>query len=61
VLVDSVENGAAIARSEGDAPEIDGVVHIAEAGKLKSGDWADVDITSADAYDLHGRLAAPKT
>jgi ribosomal protein S12 methylthiotransferase len=56
VLVDSVENGIAIARSEGDAPEIDGAVHIENAGKLKAGDWAQVDITSADAYDLRARL-----
>jgi ribosomal protein S12 methylthiotransferase len=58
VLVDSVADGRAIARSEGDAPEIDGVVHIENAGKLKSGDWADVDIVSADDYDLHARLTA---
>jgi hypothetical protein len=38
VLVDSVANGSAIARSEGDAPQIDGVVHIESAGKLKDGD-----------------------
>jgi ribosomal protein S12 methylthiotransferase len=57
VLVDSVDGGKAIARSEGDAPEIDGVVHIENAGKLKTGDWADVEIVSADDYDLHGQLA----
>jgi ribosomal protein S12 methylthiotransferase len=56
VLVDSVDDGEAIARSEGDAPEIDGVVHIANPGKLKAGDWAQVDITAADAYDLHAKL-----
>jgi ribosomal protein S12 methylthiotransferase len=56
VLVDSVENGVAIARTEGDAPEIDGVVHVENAGKLKAGDWAQVDVTSADSYDLRARL-----
>jgi hypothetical protein len=25
---------------------------------LKPGDWADVEITSADEYDLHARLVA---
>ncbi len=60
MLVDSVADGKAIARSEGDAPEIDGVVHIENAGKLKSGDRADVDIVSADDYDLHGLLVAQK-
>lgn len=57
VLVDAVEkNAVALARSEADAPEIDGIVHIAGAKHLKPGDWADVEILSADAYDLHGKL-----
>jgi ribosomal protein S12 methylthiotransferase len=56
VLVDSVEKNVAIARSEADAPEIDGVVRIGKAGKLRAGDWAEVEITSADAYDLTARL-----
>jgi ribosomal protein S12 methylthiotransferase len=56
VLVDSVEKNVAIARSEADAPEIDGVVRIAKAGKLHAGDWAEVEIVSADAYDLSARL-----
>jgi ribosomal protein S12 methylthiotransferase len=47
VLVDAVENDT--------APEIDGVVHIERAKGLKVGDWADVEILSADAYDLHAR------
>ncbi|HXR93810.1 MAG TPA: 30S ribosomal protein S12 methylthiotransferase RimO [Steroidobacteraceae bacterium] len=57
VLVDSVDKGTAIARSEADAPEIDGVVHIRNAKSLRPGDWADVEITSSDAYDLHARLS----
>ena len=57
VLVDSVDKGSAIARSEADAPEIDGVVHIRGAKSLRPGDWADVEITSSDAYDLHARLS----
>ena len=57
VLVDAVENGVAIARSEADAPEIDGVVRIKRGKSLKPGDWADVEIESADAYDLYARLA----
>jgi ribosomal protein S12 methylthiotransferase len=57
VLVDTVERGEAVARTEGDAPDIDGVVRISKAGSLESGDWADVQITAADAYDLTGKLA----
>ena len=48
----------AIARSEADAPEIDGVVRIAAAGGLRPGDWADVEITASDTYDLSARLDA---
>jgi len=33
VLVDAVDKNTAIARSEADAPEIDGVVRISKAGK----------------------------
>jgi len=57
VLVDAVEKNVAIARSEADAPEIDGVVRIQKGGKLLAGDWADVEITAADDYDLTARLS----
>jgi ribosomal protein S12 methylthiotransferase len=56
VLVDTASDGAAVARSEAEAPEIDGVVRIAEAGKLRVGEFADVEIVAASAYDLAGRL-----
>ncbi len=59
VLVDAVEDGVAIARSSADAPEIDGVVHVENARKLKPGQFADVDIINADAHDLFARLASP--
>jgi ribosomal protein S12 methylthiotransferase len=52
VLVDAVGDEGAIARSTADAPEIDGVVRILDADELEPGDWADVEITGADAYDL---------
>jgi ribosomal protein S12 methylthiotransferase len=58
VLVDSVGEDGAIARGEADAPEIDGVVRIAAAGGLRPGDWADVEVTSSDTYDLYARLDA---
>ncbi len=66
VLVDSVTDAEAIARSEADAPQIDGVVRISVAAKPRSGEknsarlqvgeWADVTIVAADSYDLTGRL-----
>jgi ribosomal protein S12 methylthiotransferase len=56
VLVDANDGDTVIARSAADAPEIDGVVRIAGARLLAAGDWADVKIVSADAYDLRARL-----
>jgi ribosomal protein S12 methylthiotransferase len=56
VLIDRVDGALAIARSTSDAPEIDGTVRIRGAGKLAVGDWAQVRITKAGAYDLEARL-----
>jgi ribosomal protein S12 methylthiotransferase len=55
VLVDSIEGRTAIARSRGDAPEIDGIVRIKGGQKLAVGEFARVQITGADAYDLEAR------
>jgi ribosomal protein S12 methylthiotransferase len=59
VLVDSIEDGSAMARSEADAPEIDGVVRIRGRGaaKLPVGEFAEVTVTAASEYDLEARLA----
>src|SRR6266436_1713205 len=56
VLVDAVQDDTATARSEADAPQIDGVVRIENAAKLRPGDWAEVRIVAADDYDLTGKL-----
>ena len=56
VLVDRIDGGVAVARSSSDAPEIDGVVHIRGANKLAVGQWAQVRITKAGAYDLEAKL-----
>jgi ribosomal protein S12 methylthiotransferase len=52
VLVDSIDGTTAVARSEGDAPDIDGVVRIAGGGRLTAGEFADVQIVASNAYDL---------
>lgn len=52
VLVDAIEGNTAIARSRGDAPEIDGIVRVSKGSHLVVGDFAKVRITGADAYDL---------
>jgi ribosomal protein S12 methylthiotransferase len=41
-------------RSKGDAPEIDGAVHVASRRPLRAGDIVSVKIEAADAYDLRG-------
>jgi len=56
VLIDRVEGDGGVARSASDAPEIDGSVRILAANGLKLGDFADVRITGASAYDLEARL-----
>jgi len=57
VLVDSIDGNAAIARSEGDAPEIDGVVKIVKGGKLPLGEFVDVEITGSSDHDLEAKIA----
>jgi ribosomal protein S12 methylthiotransferase len=41
-------------RSRGDAPEIDGMVHVASRRPLRAGEITTVKIERADAYDLYG-------
>lgn len=56
VLIDDITPEGIIARSAGDAPEIDGVVKIELEPDLEVevGDFIDVEITDADAHDLYG-------
>ena len=57
VLVDEVgPDGTAVARTAADAPEIDGRVRVRGARSLKPGDFAEVTVERADAFDLHTRL-----
>jgi ribosomal protein S12 methylthiotransferase len=41
-------------RTKGDAPQIDGAVHIATRRPLRAGDIVAVKIERSDAYDLWG-------
>lgn len=52
VLVDEVNGDQAIGRTSADAPEIDGVVYLANAEGLQVGDLVEVEITDADGHDL---------
>ncbi|HEV2622066.1 MAG TPA: 30S ribosomal protein S12 methylthiotransferase RimO [Frateuria sp.] len=57
VLVDAAGEDGAVARSSADAPEIDGLVHIADGQGLKPGQFVQVTVEGADEHDLHARLA----
>ena len=57
VLIDEAGVDGAIGRSSADAPEIDGVVHVAAHASLKAGEFARVKITGSDEHDLKGILA----
>jgi ribosomal protein S12 methylthiotransferase len=55
VLVDAVKGDGAVARSRGDAPDIDGVVQVTGAQGLQPGDLAWVRVTGSDTHDLEAR------
>ena len=57
VLVDAVTTQGAIARSSADAPDIDGIVHVAPHATLKAGEFARVKIVASDTHDLQGAVA----
>lgn len=60
VLVDRVEKDVAIARSEGEAPQVDPVIRIKGAGHgsgLAPGSFVEVTIDGVDEYDLRASLA----
>jgi ribosomal protein S12 methylthiotransferase len=57
VLVDEVTADDAIARSSADAPEIDGIVHVAPGPGLKAGEFATVRVTRAGTHDLWAEVA----
>ncbi|HEY1245529.1 MAG TPA: 30S ribosomal protein S12 methylthiotransferase RimO [Hyphomicrobiaceae bacterium] len=52
VIVDEVDAEGAIARSQWDAPEIDGSVFLSGSAGLKPGDVVKAHVTCADEYDL---------
>jgi ribosomal protein S12 methylthiotransferase len=57
VMIDGIdETGQLIGRTQGHAPEVDGVVYLHNPASLASGDFADVRITEALEYDLIGEI-----
>ena len=57
VLFDRIEGDYFIGRSEFDSPEVDNEVLVKKSeAYLRIGDFAKVEITSADHYDLYGKV-----
>ncbi len=54
VIIDVAGPRSAEGRTKGDAPEIDGKVHITSRRPFRVGDIINVKIERADAYDLYG-------
>ena len=58
VLIDRLEDGFYIGRSQYDSPDIDNEILIpADENDLKVGTFFDIKITSAEEFDLYGRQA----
>jgi ribosomal protein S12 methylthiotransferase len=56
VIVDEIGADGAKGRSKGDAPQIDGTVHVTSRRPLRIGEIATVKIERSDDYDLHGSV-----
>lgn len=56
VLIDRHEDGAAVGRTQWDAPEIDQEVYVREGQALKMGNFYDLKIVDAVEYDLFADL-----
>jgi ribosomal protein S12 methylthiotransferase len=56
VIIDEVGPTGAKGRSKGDAPQIDGTVHLTSHRPLRVGEIATVRIERTGAYDLHGAV-----
>ncbi|MDP1633249.1 MAG: 30S ribosomal protein S12 methylthiotransferase RimO [Gallionellaceae bacterium] len=56
VLIEEADEVGAIARSQADAPEIDGLVHIPNGEHLEVGEFARVRVTDCDIHDLYAEV-----
>ncbi|HEX19200.1 MAG TPA: 30S ribosomal protein S12 methylthiotransferase RimO [Acidiferrobacteraceae bacterium] len=57
VLVDEVNEDGAVARTRGDAPEIDGLVYIEDGQNLTVGEFYTITVTGAREHDMWGKIA----
>jgi ribosomal protein S12 methylthiotransferase len=60
VLVERMEEGALVGRSERDAPEIDGEVFVTPPrdNQIQIGSFIDVTVTHAEEYDLYAQVTS---
>lgn len=56
VLIDEEGSGSYLGRSQFDAPEVDGLVYVKSARKLKPGEFVRVKIMDTMEYDLAGEV-----
>ncbi len=57
IIIDRAGPRTAEGRTKGDAPEIDGKVHVTSRRPLRAGDIVTVKIERSDSYDLFGTAA----
>lgn len=60
VLFDRVDGDYFVGRTEYDSPEVDNEVLVPTSDYVRLGDFAEVEITSAEVYDLYGRVLNQK-
>lgn len=58
-LVDRIEGGNIVARTEYDSPEVDDEVIVKDNGKVSPGDFIQVKIVAAEEHDIYGEIVTP--
>ncbi|NNC98597.1 MAG: 30S ribosomal protein S12 methylthiotransferase RimO, partial [Gammaproteobacteria bacterium] len=52
VIIDEIDDQGAVARSQADAPEIDGLVYLNSEHNHRPGDIVNVQVHASDEHDL---------
>ena len=55
-VIERIEEGNFVGRTEWDAPEVDNEVFISKIENVRVGDFVDIAITDATEYDLYGEI-----
>jgi ribosomal protein S12 methylthiotransferase len=59
VLIDRIEGKYLVGRTQYDSPEVDNEILIPADDTLSTGQFYQVRITGAEAFDLYGRVVEP--